>query len=70
MATLNGHEAGNGGHGQGDSKNAARLFPFSAPLIRSQHAAIWLIGIGPVSDPRRRPAPIALRPVLGEVVKV
>jgi hypothetical protein len=30
MANLNGHEAGNGGHRQGDPKSADRVFSYSA----------------------------------------
>jgi hypothetical protein len=32
MANLNGHEAGNGGHRQGDPKSADRLFSYSAGM--------------------------------------
>jgi hypothetical protein len=34
MANLNGHEAGNGGHRQGDPKSADRRFRYSATNLR------------------------------------
>jgi len=36
MANLNGHEAGNGGHRQGDPKSADRLFSYSAGILPSK----------------------------------
>jgi hypothetical protein len=38
MGNLNGHEAGNGGHRQGDPKSADRLFSYSAPSSAVGHA--------------------------------